>query len=118
MECSLHETIILKVCTFLEQFLSLMWKFLVETNRGFKIRLRRAFRHYNLLAISNAKWFFLGTETDNVFFKVEERAKKKQTQILVEKICQTKTNRSASITTSQFVQPDNMSSMPSRIGNV
>lgn len=93
MECSLHETIILKVCMFLQQFFSLMRKFLVETNRGFKIRLRRAFRHYNLLAISNAKWFFLGTETDNVFLKVEERAKKKQTQILVEKICQTKTVR-------------------------
>lgn len=76
MERSLHETIILKVCMFLQQFFSLMWKFLVETNRGFKIRLRHAFRHYNLLAISNAKWFFLGTETDNVFFQVEEREKK------------------------------------------
>ena len=77
MECSLHETIILKVCMFLQQFFSLMWKFLVETNGGFKIRLRRAFRHHNLLAIQTQSSFFLGTEPDNVFFfKVQEGERK------------------------------------------
>lgn len=80
MECSLHETIILKVCMFLQQFFSLMWKFLVETNGGFKIRLRRAFRHHNLLAIQTQSSFFLGTETDNVFFFLKYKREKEKTK--------------------------------------
>ena len=53
-----------------------MWKFLVETNRGFKIRLRRAFRHYNLLAIQTQSGFFQGRRRTKFFFKYKSEKKK------------------------------------------